>query len=85
MHGRTIVMHEPFQKRLPYKGEVMFLFIADQCCKEDMVAEAFSKVLLECHAVTERNWKICLDYWIGSIARCGKGREYQVSSKETTK
>ena len=22
--------------------------------------------------------------WIGSVARCGKGREYQVSSKETS-
>ena len=26
MHGRTIITHKPFQKRLPYKGEVMFLF-----------------------------------------------------------
>ena len=49
----------------------MFLFIVDQCCKEDMVSEVSSKVLLE---VSERNWKIRLDYWFGSIARCGKGR-----------
>ena len=44
MHGRTIITHKPFQKSLPYKVEVMFLFIADQCCKEDMVLEVFSKV-----------------------------------------
>ena len=31
----------------------------------------------------KKNWKICLDYWFGSIARCGKGRKYQNSSKET--
>ena len=47
MHGRTIITHKPFQNCLPYKGEVMFLFIADQCCREDMVSEVFSKVLLE--------------------------------------
>ena len=47
MHGRTIITHKPFQKSLPYKGEVMFLFIADQCSKEDMVSEVFLKVLLE--------------------------------------
>ena len=47
MHGRTIITHKPFQKSLPYKGEIMFLFITDQCCKEDMVLEVFSKVLLE--------------------------------------
>ena len=35
-------------------------------------------------AVIERNSKICLDYWFGSIARCGKGREYQNSGKETS-
>ena len=29
MHGRTIITHKPFQKSLPYKGEVMFLFIVD--------------------------------------------------------
>ena len=61
MHGRTIITHRPFQKSLPYKEEVMFLFIMDQCCKEHMVLEVSSKVLLECHAVTERNWKIRLD------------------------
>ena len=43
MHGRTIITHKPFQKSLPYKGEVIFLFIAAQCCKEDMVSEAFLK------------------------------------------
>ena len=26
MHGRTIIMHKPFQKSFPYKEEVMFLF-----------------------------------------------------------
>ena len=46
-HGRTIITHKPFQKSLPYKEEVMFLFIADQCCKEDMVSEVFLEVLLE--------------------------------------
>ena len=25
-HGRTIIMHKPFQKSLPYKKEVVFLF-----------------------------------------------------------
>ena len=40
-------MHKPFQRSLPYKGEVMFLFIAGQCCKEDKVEEVSSKVLLE--------------------------------------
>ena len=34
-------------------------------------------------SVIEKNLKICLDYWLGSIARCGKGREYQDSGKET--
>ena len=38
---------QAFPKSLPYKGEVMFLLIVDQCCKEDMVSEVFSKVLLE--------------------------------------
>ena len=46
-HGRIIITHKPFQKSLPYEEEVMFLFIADQCCKEDMVSEVSSKVLLE--------------------------------------
>ena len=46
-HERTIIMPKPSQKGLPYKGEVMFLFIGDQHCKEDMVSEVFSKVLLE--------------------------------------
>ena len=36
-------MHKPFQKSLPYKEKVMFLFIVDQCCKEDMGSEIFSK------------------------------------------
>ena len=47
MHRRIIITHKPFQKSLPYKEEVMFPFIANQCCKEDMVSEVFSKVLLE--------------------------------------
>ena len=46
-HGRTIITQKPFQKSLPYKEEVMFLFIVDQCCKEDVDSEVFSKVLLE--------------------------------------
>ena len=46
-HGRIVITHKPFQKSLPYKEEVTFLFIADQCCKEDMVSEVSSKVLLE--------------------------------------
>ena len=29
-HGRTIIMHKSFQKSLPYKVEVMFLFIVLQ-------------------------------------------------------
>ena len=50
-HERTIITPKPFQKGLPYKGEVMFLFIMDQFCKEAMVSEVFSKVLPEvsCH------------------------------------
>ena len=47
MHGRIIITHKPFQKSLPHKEEVMFHFIAAQCCKEDMVSEVSSKVLLE--------------------------------------
>ena len=47
MHGRIIITHKIFQKGLPYKGEVMFLFIVDQCCKEDMVSVVSSEVLLE--------------------------------------
>ena len=43
-HGRIIITQKPFQKSLPYKEEVMFLFIVYQCCKEDMVSEVFSKV-----------------------------------------
>ena len=31
----------------------------------------------------KKDWKICLDYWFGSIARSGKGQEYQNSGKET--
>ena len=46
-HERTIIMHKPFQKSLPYKEEVMFLFIADKCCKEGMVLEVSSEMLLE--------------------------------------
>ena len=46
-HGRIIITHKPFQKSLPYNEEVMFLFIVDQCCKEDMDSEVVSKVLLE--------------------------------------
>ena len=46
-HGRAIIKHKPFQKSLPYIEEVMFLFIMDQCCKEDMVLEVSSEVLLE--------------------------------------
>ena len=51
MHERTIITHKPFQKSLTYIEDIMFLFIVDQCCKEDMVSEVFSKVLLEvsCH------------------------------------
>ena len=45
-HGRTIITHKPFQKSLPYKEKVMFLFIAAQCCKEDMDSEVSPKVLL---------------------------------------
>ena len=41
-HGRIIII-----KSLPYKEEVIFLFIMDQCCKEDMDSEVLSKVLLE--------------------------------------
>ena len=51
-HGWTIIKHKPFQKSLPYKEEVMYLFIVDQLCKEDMDSEVLSKVLLEascCH------------------------------------
>ena len=84
MHGRTIITHKPFQKSLPYKEEAMFLFIADQCCKRIWYRKYLQKCCQKCHAVTERNWKICLDYWFGSIARCGKGREYQNSSKKTS-
>ena len=29
-HGRTIIMHKPFHKSLPYKEEVMFLFTVFQ-------------------------------------------------------
>ena len=46
-HERTIITHKPFQKTPPYKEEVMYLFIVDQCCKEDMDSEVFSEVLLE--------------------------------------
>ena len=46
-HGRTIITHRPFQKSVPYKGEVMFLIITDKCCKKDMVSEVSSKVLPE--------------------------------------
>ena len=46
-HGRTIITHKPFQKSVPYKEEVMFLFTVDHCCKEDMDSEVFSKVLLK--------------------------------------
>ena len=46
-YGRIIIMHKPFQKDICYKEEVMFLFNAAQCCKEDMVSEVSSKVLLE--------------------------------------
>ena len=38
---------QAFPQESPYKGEVMFLFIVDQCCKEAMVSEVSSKVLLE--------------------------------------
>ena len=41
-HGRTIITHKHFQKSLPYKKEVMYFFIVDQCCKEDMDSEVFS-------------------------------------------
>ena len=46
-HGGTIITHKPFQKSLPYKEEVTFLFIVAQCCKEDMDSKVSSKVLLE--------------------------------------
>ena len=46
-HGRTIITNKPFQKSLPYNEEVMYLFIVDQCCKDDMDLEVFSEVLLE--------------------------------------
>ena len=63
-----------FQKSLPYKEEVVYLFIVDQCCKEDMDSEVISKVLL---AVIGRNWKICLELPDGNgIATCVKVREY---------
>ena len=42
----------------------------------------FQKCCQKCHAVIERNWEICLDYWFGNIARCGKGREYQDSDNK---
>ena len=42
-YGWTVITHKPFQKSLPYKEEVMYLFIMDQCCKEDMDSEEFLK------------------------------------------
>ena len=42
-YGWTIITHKPFQKSLPYKEEVMYLFIMDQCCKADMDSEEFFK------------------------------------------
>ena len=38
---------QAFPKESALQEEVMFLFIADQCCREDMDLEVSSKVLLE--------------------------------------
>ena len=73
------------QKSFPYKEQAMYIFIMDQRCNEDMNSKVSSKVLPE---VSCRHWKkleICFDYWIGSIARCGKGWEYQNSGKKRLK
>ena len=45
-HGRTIIKHKPFQKGLLFKEEVMFLFIMDQCCKEDMASDPSLDIFL---------------------------------------
>ena len=78
-HGRTIIMHKPFQKSLPYKEEVMYLFIVDQYCKDDMDSEVFSKVLLECHAIIETNLKICLDYGLEVLQDVAEGENVKTS------
>ena len=86
MHGRTIITHKPFQKSLPYKGEVMFLFIMDQCCKEDMVSEVFSKVFLEvsCPSLKEIG-KSALTTGLEVLQDVAKGENIKSAAKKRLK
>ena len=78
-------MHKPFQKSLPYKGEVMFLFIADQCCKEDMVSEVFSKVLLEVMPSLKEIGKSALTTGLEVLQDVAKGENIKSAAKKRLK
>ena len=72
-HGRTIITYKPFQKSLPYKKDVMYLFIVDQCCKEDMDSEVFSKMLQSLKEIGKSALTTGLEV-LQDVS--GKGREY---------
>ena len=84
-HRRTIITHKPFQKSLPYKEEVMFLFITDKCCKEDMVSEVFSKVLLEVISSLKEIEKSALNTGLEVLQDVAKGENIKTAAKKLLK
>ena len=72
-HGGTIITHKPLQKSLPYKEEIMFLSIAAVLQRGYGLGSMFKSVARSVMPSLKEIGLMCLDYWIGSIARCGEG------------
>ena len=84
MHGRAIITHKPFQRSLPYKGEIIFLFVMDQCCKEAMVSEVSSKVLLDMPSLKEIG-KSALTTGLEVLQDVAKGENIKTAAKKHLK
>ena len=85
-HERTIITHKPLQKSLPYKEEVMYVpFYRGLVLQRGYgLGSIFKSVARSVMPSSKEMGKSAMTDWIGSIARCGKGRECQNSGKKTT-
>ena len=85
MHGRTIITHKPFQKSLPYKGEVMFLFNADQCCRGYGLGSIFKSVARSVMLSLKEIGKSALTTGLEVLQDVAKGENIKSAAKKRLK